>query len=74
VKREHLLAVIKRGIAKVNIGTEIRQAYESVLLDTGSVLAAQDGVYKRTIWLIQEYLGLVGTRETVAGERFEGEK
>lgn len=74
VKREHLLAAIKRGIAKVNIGTEIRQAYESVLLDTGSVLAAQDGVYQRTIWLIREYLGLVGTRETVAGERFEGEK
>jgi fructose/tagatose bisphosphate aldolase len=26
VKREYLLAAIKKGIAKVNIGTEIRQA------------------------------------------------
>jgi len=31
VKREHLLAAIQKGIAKVNIGTEIRQAYESAL-------------------------------------------
>jgi fructose/tagatose bisphosphate aldolase len=72
VKREYLLAAIKKGIAKVNIGTEIRQAYESTLRASGSLRAAQDGVYERTAWLIREYFGLAGTREVVAGEPIEG--
>jgi ketose-bisphosphate aldolase len=67
VKREYLLAAIKKGIAKVNIGTEIRQAYESALRESGSVAAAQDAVYDRTCWLIRDYFGLAGTRRLVAG-------
>ncbi len=65
VKREHLLAAIEKGIAKVNIGTEIRQAYESALRESGSVVAAQDAVYDRTCWLILDYFGLAGSRELV---------
>ena len=68
VKQECLLAGIKRGIAKVNIGTEIRQAYESALRGSGSVVAAQDAVYGRTSWLIGDYFGLAGTRRLVTGE------
>ena len=67
VKREYLLAAIKKGIAKVNIGTEIRQAYESALRESGSVTAAQDAVYDRTCWLIRDYFGLTGTRRLVVG-------
>lgn len=67
VRREHLLAAIKGGIAKVNIGTEIRQAYESALTARRSVTAAQDAVYERTCWLIRECLGLAGIRELVTG-------
>jgi len=67
VKREHLLAAIQKGIAKVNIGTEIRQAYESALRVSESVAAAQDAVYERTCWLIRDYFGLAGTRRLVAG-------
>ena len=65
VKREYLLAAIKKGIAKVNIGTEIRQAYESALRESSSVAAAQDAVYERTCWLIRDYFGLAGTRGLV---------
>jgi fructose-bisphosphate aldolase class II len=65
VKREYLLAAIKRGIAKVNIGTEIRQAYERALRESASVAAAQDAVYERTCWLIRDYFGLAGTRGLV---------
>ncbi|MBM4464492.1 MAG: hypothetical protein FJ014_02800 [Chloroflexi bacterium] len=65
VKREHLLAAIKKGIAKVNIGTEIRQAYESALRESGNVIAAQDAVYERTCWLIRDYFGLAGSRRLV---------
>ena len=67
VKREHLLAAIQKGIAKVNIGTEIRQAYESALRVSESVAAAQDAVYERTCWLIRDYFGLAGTRSLVTG-------
>ncbi len=65
VKREYLLAAIKKGIAKVNIGTEIRQAYESALRESSSVAAAQDAVYERACWLIRDYFGLAGTRGLV---------
>jgi fructose-bisphosphate aldolase class II len=67
VKREHLLAAIQKGIAKVNIGTEIRQAYESALRASESAAAAQDALYERTCWLIRDYFGLAGTRRLVTG-------
>jgi fructose-bisphosphate aldolase class II len=67
VKREYLLAAIKRGIAKVNIGTEIRQAYESALRESESVVAAQDAVYERACWLIGDYFGTAGTRRLAVG-------
>ena len=65
VRREFLLAAIKKGITKVNIGTEIRQAYESALGESGSVATAQDAVYERTCWLIRDYFGLAGARKLV---------
>ena len=65
VKREYLLEGIKNGIAKVNIGTEIRQAYEQVLRQTGNVLAAQNATRQRTVWLISDYFNLAGTRNKV---------
>ena len=67
VRREDLLAGIKKGISKVNIGTEIRQAYEKALRESGSVAKAQEAVYERTSSLIKDYLGLAGTRKLVAG-------
>ncbi len=66
VKQEYLLAAIKKGIAKVNVGTEIRQAYEPALRTSGDVAAAQEAVYDRTCWLIRDYFGLAGTRGLVA--------
>jgi ketose-bisphosphate aldolase len=67
VKRGYLLAAIKKGIAKVNIGTEIRQAYESALRESESVIAAQDAVYERACWLIRDYFGIAETRRLVVG-------
>jgi ketose-bisphosphate aldolase len=62
VKQEYMLAAIKKGISKVNVGTEIRQAYETALRESGSVVTAQDAVYERTCWLLRDYFGLAGTR------------
>ena len=58
IPRELVLAAFKKGIAKINIGTEIRQVYESKLKETGDVAAAQAAVYERTCWLIDAYFGL----------------
>lgn len=66
VKQEYVLAGIKKGIAKINIGTEIRQAYESALRDYGTVVDGQRAVYDRTSWLIQDYFGVDGSRNLVS--------
>jgi len=66
VRQEYLLAAIKHGIAKVNVATEIRQAYETALQQTGSVLKAQNAVYERTVWIVRDYLGNRGIRSQVA--------
>jgi ketose-bisphosphate aldolase len=62
IPREYVLESFKRGIAKINIATEIRQAYEQVLQSTGQITAAQEAVYERTKWLIKDYFELGGTR------------
>ena len=58
ISREYVLASFQKGIAKINIATEIRQAYESSLQSTGKISSAQEAVYERTGWLIGEYFGL----------------
>jgi len=67
IQREYVLESFKAGIAKLNVGTEIRQAYEVPLRETGSVEAAQEACYQRTAWLLREFFELAGTRSTVAG-------
>lgn len=65
VKRRYVLAAIERGIAKINIGTEIRQAYETALSDSEDTADAQAAVYERTRWLIRDYFGVDGSRDVV---------
>jgi len=56
IEREYLLGAVKRGIAKVNVGAEIRQVYES----SHNPETAQGAVYERTCWLIRDYFGVAG--------------
>jgi ketose-bisphosphate aldolase len=65
VRQEYLLAAIQRGIAKVNVGTEIRQTYESARADSQRVTTAQEATYQRTCWLLRDYFGLAGTRKRI---------
>jgi ketose-bisphosphate aldolase len=65
IRREYVLAAIQKGIAKINIGTEIRQVYETALRETGSQNSAEEAVYERTCWLIKDYFGLAGIRQQV---------
>jgi fructose-bisphosphate aldolase, class II len=67
IHAENIRAAMKYGIAKINIGTEIRQAYEVGLKESGSVSQAQRATYERTRWVIAEFLQVAGIREKVAG-------
>ena len=67
INRDNVLAAIKEGIAKVNIGTEIRQAYEEAWRETGSVVKAQDACYDRTCWVLRDYFGIAGDRRELVG-------
>lgn len=65
IQQEFILAGIKRGIAKINIGTDIRQAYERALAETGDITAAKDAVYDRTCWILRHYLNMAGARRVL---------
>jgi fructose-bisphosphate aldolase, class II len=68
IKQDNVRAAMKRGIAKINVATEIRQPYEVTLKETGSVIKAQQAVYDRTVWVLRDYLGIAGIRQKVTGK------
>ncbi len=59
---------VKLGISKINIATEIRQAYEERMADAGSCPEACRAVYERTVWILRDYLGVAGTARKLTGE------
>jgi ketose-bisphosphate aldolase len=67
IRQEDMLASIERGICKVNVGTEIRQAYERALKDAGGVAAAREAVYQRTTSLIRDWFRIPGIRSRLLG-------
>ncbi|NSW53784.1 MAG: class II fructose-bisphosphate aldolase [Anaerolineae bacterium] len=69
IPRELVLASFQQGIAKINIATEIRQAYETTLRESTSIPAAQEAVYQKTRWLVEDYFNLGGIASLVVGEQ-----
>ena len=67
IPREYVMAAIEAGIAKVNVGADIRQSYERVLNTRGDVQEAQESVYRRTRYLLHDYFDLTGVRSRVTG-------
>ena len=65
IRQEYVREAVRRGIAKINIATEIRQAYEAAMRETGSEASAQQAVYERTTWLIRDYYGFSGLRSII---------
>ncbi|HEB30392.1 MAG TPA: class II fructose-bisphosphate aldolase, partial [Spirochaetes bacterium] len=62
IKREYLLEAIKNGLTKINIGTDIRQAYEKTLREENDVEKAQEAISVRMEFLIVEYFGINGSK------------
>jgi len=67
VQRDYVLEAIRNGIAKVNVGTEIRQAYDAAF-KIGGVAGGVEATYERTKEILVDYFGLGGTRREVMGE------
>jgi ketose-bisphosphate aldolase len=67
IRQEYVLGSFKRGITKVNVGTEIRQAYEQGLRASGDIEQAQEACYARTYELLTDWFQIGGLREQVAG-------
>ena len=64
VRQADVLAAMKKGIAKVNVGTEIRQAYEQGLVQGGQA-RAEEATYERTAALIRDYFGIAGIAQLI---------
>jgi ketose-bisphosphate aldolase len=65
IQQEYITKGIAAGIAKINVGTEIRQPYERAIAAGESVLAAQDAVYRRTRELIRDFLKVRNSADTL---------
>jgi len=66
IQQEYVLGAVKRGVAKINVATEIRQPYEQTMKATGSIAAAQEAVYERTTTLIRDFFGWSGDAKVFA--------
>jgi fructose-bisphosphate aldolase class II len=65
IRQRYVLEAMKKGIAKMNIGADIRQAYARVLREGGKPEDARTAVYRRVRWLLKDYLRLSGSRSRV---------
>lgn len=66
IQKQYVLDAMKHGIAKINVGTEIRQPYEIVLKETSNLAAAQQAVYERVSWVLRDFLGISGIHARLA--------
>jgi len=73
IPKEYVLQAMKRGIAKINVATEVRQTYERALAKAGKVAEAQDAVYVHICRLLQQEYNLAGTRERILATPEQGE-
>lgn len=68
IKQDYILKAIANGIAKINVGTEIRQPYEFALEERpGDIAYAQQKVYERTRWVIHDFLHTTGNHSKLGG-------
>jgi ketose-bisphosphate aldolase len=66
IKKDYIREAVRRGIAKINIGTAIRQPYVAALKE--SPAAARKAAFAATVQVLTEELGLHGTRRVINPE------
>ncbi|MEX2444799.1 MAG: class II fructose-bisphosphate aldolase [Alkalispirochaeta sp.] len=65
IPQDHIERAVQHGIAKMNIGTEIRQTYEQSLSSGQSVTDAQKAVYDNTTRILRDFLHVAGQKNTL---------
>jgi ketose-bisphosphate aldolase len=63
IGKEYILQAVKEGLTKINIGTEIRQAYEKGLKGSGGIENAQKETSRSMEYLISDYFGIKGSKD-----------
>lgn len=63
IENDAILAGIRAGIAKINVGTELRQPYERAIREKNDVEYARECVYLRCRELIRDFLRTAGDAE-----------
>ncbi|TSA34962.1 MAG: class II fructose-bisphosphate aldolase [Porphyromonadaceae bacterium] len=63
IAKEYLMQSFKKGIAKINIATAIRQPYERLMND--SAKAAQEAVYNEMLDIINNQLEIAGSASRI---------
>ncbi|HBU12487.1 MAG TPA: hypothetical protein DEB31_07090 [Clostridiales bacterium] len=58
---------VKNGIAKVNVGTELRQTYEQAFAKRQDVEEARQAVYEKTREIITDFFGIKDSRTLLFG-------
>ena len=65
IENDYITRGIAAGIAKINVGTEIRQPYERAMREKNDVEYARERVYTRTRELIRDFLHTAGDAEII---------
>ncbi len=61
IQPSYVLEAIRNGVSKINIGTEIRQAYERALSQSGQVITARKAVATKVRELVVDVYGIQGS-------------
>lgn len=67
INRGCVREAIRAGIAKINVGTDIRQPYERAMQERNDVEYARQKTYEAVRAVISGFLGLSGSREALQG-------
>jgi len=67
IQKEYIMEAVKNGLTKINIGTEIRQAYEKELKSSGNVEKAREAVKNSMYRLIREYYEVENSKSIIDG-------
>jgi fructose-bisphosphate aldolase class II len=68
IQKEYVLQAIQNGITKINVGTEIRQAYEQGWRESGEIRKGQRMLKERLQELIEEYYEIKGSALRLAAK------
>lgn len=66
INKDYIQRGIRAGIAKINVGTELRQAYEKGMKESGGdVEAARERVYEKTCEVIADMLRIENSHDAI---------